>query len=199
MSSSAHPVNPSLSTFNLIVQDTAIRYMYFGRFETNEDKGVKIDEEMRARATSTTTIIYAGFAPQLYAISRSLILRQDNTQAHGTSQSIGLAGNGSLALQNALIEDRQGIPRSRFRLISADEYFEGSSAPEDDLTEDGTFPFNPTCQRLSDTFDDRRFLLVTIVKSEKAGALEVVCAYLSMLRCFPKTSQTDQTTSNSFK
>jgi len=198
MSTPAHSVNASLSTFNRTVQDTAIRYMYFGRFKTNEDKGVKIDEEMRARGTSTTTIIYAGSAPQSCAISSSLILRQD-TQAHSTSQSIGLAGDGSLALQDALIEDRQGIPRSRFRLISADEYFQGSSAPEDDPTEDGTFPFNPTCQRLSDTFDDRRFLLVTIVKSEKAGALEVVCAYLSMLRCFPKTSQTDQTTSNSFK
>ena len=131
-------MNASLSTFNLTVHDTAVRYMNFGRFETNEDEGVKIDEEMRARATSTTTIIYAGFDPQLCAISSSLILHQE-TQAHGTSQSIGLAGNGSLALQDALIEDRQGIPRSRFRLISAGEHFQGSSVPEDDPTEDGTF------------------------------------------------------------
>jgi len=198
MSSPAHPVNASLSTFNLTVQDTAIQCMYFRRFENNEDKGAKTDEEMRARATSTTAIIYAEFAPQLYAISSSLILRQD-TQAHGTSQSIGLAGNGSLALQEALIEDRQGIPRSRFRLISADEYFQGSSVPEDDLAEDGTFPFNTTCQHLSDMLDDRTFLLVTIGKVEKASALEVVCAYLSLVRCFPKTSQTDQTTFNRFK
>lgn len=173
-------------------------YMDLRRFETTENKGVKIDEEMRARATSTTTIIYAGSAPQLYAISSSLILHEE-TQAHGTSHSIGLAGNGSLAVQDALIEDRQGIPRSRFRLISADEYFQGSSAPEEDLTEDGTFPFNPTCQHLSDMLDNRTFLLETIGKSEKASALELVCAYLSMLRCFPKTSQIDQMTSNRFK
>ena len=94
-------------------------------------------------------------------------------------------------MQDALIEDRQGTPRSGFRLISADEHFQGTSALEDDLTEGGVFPFNPTCQHLSDMLDDRTFLLVTIGKSEKASACEVVCAYLSMFRCFPKTSQTD--------